>query len=191
MKPFKLLITLSLATMAILLMVGVVVAAPAGVTSARVAYTNEAPEPPLTDTLPTTHPVGIFIAIYFNIPYSQVMELHAAGFGFGTIARAYLTALESNWTLSPEQILEMRQTGTGWGEIKKDYGIRPGQNGLGIIMRSKPITPTVTLNPPDQGNKDKDKDKGNCPGNSCNAPGQNKPEKDKAPKPDVTKGPKK
>ena len=63
------------------------------------------------------------------------MELHESGFGFGTIARAYLTAQQSNGALTPEQILAMRQAGMGWGQIKKEYGIHPGGNGLGTIMR--------------------------------------------------------
>lgn len=187
MKTFKLFTTLGLALIAIVLMAGVVGAAPAESVAAAPVYNIEGPEPPLTDTLPTTHPVGIVIAIYFNLPYTEVMQLHDEGFGFGSIARAYLTALYSDGALTPEQILAMREDGMGWGQIKKDYGINPGQNGLGVIMRSKPAAPAVTVEPP-QNNGNGQGQNQNCPGNSCNAPGQNKPEK--PPKPDKAKPPK-
>jgi hypothetical protein len=189
MKLYRLLITLGLASVAILLMAGVVSAAPAasaGVASAPV-YEVLGPEPPLTDTLPTTHPVAIVIAAYFNLPYTQVMALHDDGFGFGTIARAYLTALHSNGVLTPEQVLALRLDGTGWGQIKKDYGVAPGQNGLGVIMRKSPVAPVVAPEPPQNQTEKQDKNK-DCAGNSCGAPGKNKPEK--APKPEITRGPK-
>jgi hypothetical protein len=138
----------------------------------------------LTDTLPTTHPVGIAIAVYFNIPYTQVVALHDGGLGFGTIARAYLTAYASNGALTPEQVLALRQAGVGWGEIKKDYGVHPGGNGLGSIMGQKPdADAAATIAPPKKG---QGQGGANCPGNSCNAPGQQKP-----PKVKPTKTPKK
>ncbi len=171
MRTWKFGVAVLLAALAVLLMTSVVVAAPAAASGVQANQVYD--DPPgsiLTDTLPTTHPVGLIIAIYFNIPYTQVMALHAEGFGFGTIARAYLTAYVSNGALTPEQVLALRQAGVGWGEIKKDYGVHPGGNGLGSIMNDKRQGP----------------DKSNCPGNSCNAPGQQKP-----PKVKPTKAPKK
>ncbi len=183
MKPWRLALAVAMAAFAVMLLTSIVAAAP---TSTSGVQTNQVFDSPiLTGTMPMTHPVGIMIAMYFNIPYTQVMTLHNEGWGFGEIARAYLTALHSNGVLTPEQVLALRQDGIGWGQIKKEFGINPGQNGLGVIMRSKPITPTVTLEPPTNNNQGKDN---NCPGNSCNAPGQNKP--DNGPKFDMPKGPK-
>ena len=104
------------------------------------------------------------------------MTLHDEGLGFGEIARAYVTAYASNGVLTPEQVLDMRLAGVGWGQIKKDYGIHPGGKGLGSIMGNKP-TPEPTTSAP--GVKPSNNGQGGCPGNSCNAPGQQKPPKDR------------
>lgn len=183
MKAWKLFSAVILAGVAVFMMTSMVVAAPA---SANGVQTNRVYDDPLdsvlTDTLPMTHPVAAIIAMYFNIPYTQVIALHNAGFGYGTIARAYLTAQQSNGALTPEQILAMRQAGTGWGQIKKEYGIHPGGNGLGTVVR-KHGTPQPAAQPPsvlpDGGKKNKEEKAGSpgpaaCPGNSCNAPGHTK-----------------
>jgi hypothetical protein len=173
MKAWKLLMAVVVAAGALLLMSSLVFAAPAPTGSLPVHQVYDDPEPVLSDTLPTTHPVGIVIAVYFNIPYTQVMQLHDEGFGFGEIARVYLTAQALDGALTPEQILAMRQDGIGWGQIKQEYGVHPGGNGLGAIKGNKP---EITAPPAGNG------DPGDCPGNSCNAPGQQKPAKDKPPK---------
>ena len=184
MKTWKLFLAVALAAVALLVMTSIVFAAPASAGSAPVNRVYDDPDPVLTDTLPTTHPVGSLIALFLNIPYTQVMELHNEGWGFGEIARVYLTAMASGGALTPEDLLAMRQEGVGWGQIKKDYGIHPGGNGLGAIMGNKPES---SVEPP--GHDD-------CPGNSCNAPGQqkppkeDKPPKDKPPKDKPTKTPK-
>ena len=182
MKTWKLFLAVALAVVAVFLKTSIVVAAPASTGSVQIDRVYDDPEPVLSDTLPTTHPVGIVIALYFNIPYTQVMELHDEGLGFGVIARAYLTALVSDGALTPEQVLDMVQAGVGWGQIKQEYGIHPGGNGLGSIKGNKPQSEPDTSAPGVQpGNNGPD-----CPGNSCNAPGQQKPPKDKP-----TKTPKK
>ncbi len=176
MKTWKLFLAVALAVVAVLLISSVVLAAPAATGSAPINRVNDDPEPILTDTLPTTHPVGIIIALYFNIPYTQVMTLHDEGFGFGEIARVYLTAYATDGALTPEQVLDMRLAGVGWGQIKKDYGVHPGGKGLGAIMGNKPTPEPTTAAP---GVKPGNNGSGGCPGNSCNAPGQQKPPKDK------------
>jgi hypothetical protein len=185
MKTWRMVAAVMIATSAVLLMTSIVVAAPAAANGVQTNQVyDDPPESILTDTLPTTHPVGSMIALFFDIPYTQVIALHDEGFGFGTIARAYLTAAASDGALTPEQVLALRQAGVGWGEIKKDYGVHPGGNGLGSIMSKKNADDdTPTIAPPKKG-----QGSGNstCPGNSCNAPGQQKP-----PKPKPTKVPKK
>jgi hypothetical protein len=184
-KTWRLLLAVALAAVAVLLMTSIVVAASASTGGVQTNRVYDDPDPILTDTLPTTHPVGIMIAVYFNIPYTQVMALHDEGFGFGTIARAYLTAYASDGALTPEQVLAMRQAGVGWGQIKRDYGVHPGGNGLGSIMGNKHATPQPepTTPSPEVGSG---KHGSSCPGNSCNAPGQQK-----LPKVKPTKAPKK
>ncbi len=183
MKTWKVFLAIALAVVAVLLMTSMVVAAPASTGSAQTRQADDTPDLILTDTLPTTHPVGIVIAVFFHIPYTQVMTLHDEGFGFGVIARAYLTAYASNGALTPDQVLALRQDGVGWGQIKKEYGVHPGGNGLGSIMGKKPVTPEPSAAPPQVGPGNKGS---NCPGNSCNAPGQQNPPKGKP-----TKAPKK
>ena len=186
MKPWRIIFVLFVSSLAICLLAGVVAAAPGTVDVVNSVRSSD-DALALTDTLPLTHPVASLIALYFNIPYTHVLELHESGFGFGTIARAYLTAQQSNGVLTPEQLLAMRQAGTGWGQIKKEYGIHPGGNGLGTIVREHG-TPQPAAQPPDgppddsKQNKEKGKvDQGGnsgpapCPGNSCNAPGKTKP----------------
>lgn len=162
MKMWKLFVAVALAGVAVLLVMSLGVAAPVSASGAQIDRVTDDPlESVVSDTLPMTHPVGILIALYFNIPYTHVVELHEAGFGFGTIARAYLTAYQSKGILTPEQILAMRQAGTGWGQIKKEDGIHPGGNGLGTIVRQhgtpQPAAPQPPNAPPagnEQGKKD-------------------------------------
>lgn len=137
-----------------------------------------------TSTVPHTHPVALAISLYFHLPYTEVIALHDSGVGFGVIARAYLTAKVSNGVLSPTQVLEMFQSGQGWGQIKKQYGVHPGGNGLGSIMSGKaaPLpaetpAPMPNLKPKEQPAASSPGNPATCPGNSCNAPGHNKPDK--------------
>ncbi len=183
MKTWRLFLAIALAVVAVLLMTSIVVAAPVSTGGATTGQADDTPDLILTDTLPTTHPVGIAIAMFFHIPYTQVVALHDEGFGFGVIARAYLTALASHGLLTPDQVLGLRQDGVGWGQIKKEYGVPPGGNGLGSIMGKKPVTPEPAAASPgvESGNNSP-----GCPGNSCNAPGQQNPPKGKP-----TKAPKK
>ncbi len=177
MKSWRLLLAVALAVAAVLLMAGLVAAAPPSTTGIQTGQVFDSPI--LTDTTHMTHPVGLAIALYFNIPYAQVMSLRAQGFGFGAIARAYLTARASNGMLTPEQALALRQAGVGWGQIKKNYGVHPGGNGLGSIMSQKSNTSQRepdNLAPPEA---KPNKNASSCPGNSCSAPGQQKPHKGK------------
>jgi hypothetical protein len=179
MKPWRLLLAVALAAAAVLLMTSLVVAAPASTPEVRTSRVPDDPDPILTGTLPTTHPVGIAIARYFNISYTQVMSWHAQGFGFGAIARAYLTALASNGALTPEQVLAQRQAGVGWGQIKRDYGVPPGGKGLGTIMSNKHDAPQPEPAAPASPKVKPGKNASGCPGNSCAAPGLQKPPKGK------------
>ena len=179
MKPWRLPLAVALAALAVLLMAGLVAAAPTSTSGIQTDQVFDSPI--LTDTVPIvtgtvqmTHPVGIAIALFFNIPYTQVMSLRAQGFGFGTIARAYLTADASNGTLTPEQVLALRQAGVGWGQIKQTYGVPPGGHGLGSIMRNKSDAPRLGSNASAPPEVQPDKHASGCPGNSCNAPGLQK-----------------
>lgn len=184
MRRIKITLALGLALLLTGLMVSAV-SASSGEASAAVLDRAAAPTitPTITSTWAITHPVGNAIALYFGIPYTEVMALHAGGLGFGEIGRVYLTAQALSGTLTFSQVLELRESGMGWGQFMQQYGVHPGGKGLGVIMsgRDKPqpgtgnggkikAPPFANGQPPTPGNP-------SCPGNSCNAPGQNKPGK--------------
>ena len=169
MKTWKLFLAIAVAVVAVLLVTGMVIAAPGSTTGAQTSLVFDSPI--LTGTMPMTHPVGSAIALFFNIPYTQVMALHDEGFGFGTIARAYLTALASGGVLSPTQLLEMRQAGVGWGQIMHEFGVHPGGNGLGSIMGHKHDSPPPEPSLVAPAEMNLGTNGSSCPGNSCNAPG--------------------
>ena len=158
--------------------VGLVLAAPA-TSDVGAAAMNEAvgvvtPTTMITPSLPFTraHPVALAISQFFSIPYTSVTTLHDSGMGFGVIARAYMTAKASNGQLTPDQVLQLRESGVGWGQIMHQYGVHPGGKGLGPIMSghansAEPSPGNTPSNP--GGNRPQ-----SCPGNSCNAPGHNK-----------------
>ena len=186
MKKLRFLGAIVLAGAALFLMTSIVAAAPA-TDAVRADRANSDPvyTGTVTNTVAMTQPVAAAIAAYFHISYTEVISLHESGFGFGVIARAYLTALHSNGVLSPTDLLDMFQSGMGWGQIMKEYGVHPGGNGLGTIMRSHGVPVAVVppvMSPPDtqsgKSNNGQSKDASSapssCPGNSCNAPGHNK-----------------
>ncbi len=183
MTKWKLLSVMLLTGVALLVMTGLVAAAPAARNVEPLDRVND--DPIVTGTVPVTQPVAAAIASFFNISYTEVISLHEAGYGFGVIARAYLTALHSNGVLSPTQLLDMFRSGMGWGQIMKTYGVHPGGNGLGTIMRlhGAPVTKALPGMPPDiqpgkRNNRPDQEDSvpaaQTCPGNSCNAPGHTK-----------------
>src|SRR5512140_2239598 len=111
MKIAKLAAVIVLAFVLTAVVVGAVAAAPAGSNrtlklaasikllddpSPTVTGTVEPPEPAetpeLTTTAPVTQPVAMMLSLFFNVPYTQVMQWHTEGLGFGVIARAYFIA---------------------------------------------------------------------------------------------------
>ena len=107
--------------------------------------------------------------------------MHQSGLGFGEIARVYMMAQSSGKTVA--ELLAMRESGMGWGQIMKELGFKPGGKNLGAIMSGHGVKDKE----PHSGKPDdKDKDKGNpddkpdksdrpeCPGQSCDAHGKSK-----------------
>ncbi|HXF68798.1 MAG TPA: hypothetical protein VNK89_03240 [Thermoflexus sp.] len=112
------------------------------------------PTPTLTPTVPLTrvHPVALAIARWISQTFSQagitatisvtdLMALHAQGFGYGEIARALQLVLASQTDEDPSNDLSLEQALTlgrqiGWGQAYRLYNLHPGGRGLGSIMRS-------------------------------------------------------
>jgi hypothetical protein len=59
--------------------------------------------------------VAADIAKAYNVPVSQITQLHASRWGYGEIEMMYALAKASGKT--PAEIQAMRQSGLGWGEI--------------------------------------------------------------------------
>jgi len=110
------------------------------------------PTPTLTPTVPVTriHPVALagWISQTFptfgltpTISVTDLMGLHAQGFGYGEIARALQLVLASQSDADPTNDLSLEQAlqlgrQVGWGQAYRAYGLHPGGRGLGAIMRS-------------------------------------------------------
>jgi hypothetical protein len=94
-----------------------------------VTPTVEPPSPTVTPTTTTTHPVASALAKYFDVPYSEIETLHQEGYGFGVIAKAYFAAQKLD--ITPTELLDKFDSGMGWGQIMKEYGLHPGQAGRG------------------------------------------------------------
>jgi hypothetical protein len=97
------------------------------------------PTPTVTIT-PTLTPVGLALESFFGVPYDEIMAWHEAGIGFGNIAQAYLLAdaLEDEG-LTVDHILDEQLSDTGWGQIMKALGLKPGRKGnnLGKVMSGR------------------------------------------------------
>lgn len=64
------------------------------------------------------HPTGDTLADRFEVSYEDIMSWACGGYGFGEIKQAYM--LNQNGVYETvEEIFALRESGMGWGEIKK------------------------------------------------------------------------
>jgi hypothetical protein len=190
MKLTKLATIVALSSALTIVIVGAVSAAPADSKQATAANTSAryaisatadlADTGDLSGTHSMTNPVALNISIFFSGTYGDVIGLHTEGFGFGEIARAYFIAKLSNGSITPQQVLDLKAGGLGWGEIMKQYGFKPGKgNNLGAIMSSVSHSSNQhsgqsnsSIRPAGSSNGQAGNSNGH--GNSSSAPGQNK-----------------
>ena len=95
------------------------------------------------------HPVALALAEEFayaydddaDYAYSVIADWHCSGKGFGEIARALLIAEkfkgEEGETVTPEEVMAMRDEGMGWGQIKKEFGVNPSDLAPGRVISGK------------------------------------------------------
>ena len=62
-------------------------------------------------------PKGQKLAELYGVPYEEIMGWFCQGFGFGEIDLAYSLSVQTGTPVA--QIFAMKQSGLGWGEIKK------------------------------------------------------------------------
>lgn len=86
------------------------------------------PTPAATETGCTganPHPQGQELAERYGVPYEEIMGWFCQNFGFGEIDLAYSLSLETGVPVT--EIFALRQSGMGWGEIKKQLVGNPGK----------------------------------------------------------------
>jgi len=66
------------------------------------------------------HPQGVKLAQQFGVSYEAIMNWYCQGFSFGDIKQAY--GLSQDYNTPVADIFEMRASGMGWGQIKKELG---------------------------------------------------------------------
>jgi hypothetical protein len=119
------------------------------------------------------HPVAANIAATYQVGYGEVIGYFCDGYGFGEIMLAYVTGEFAG--TPPTDLLDMKGKGHAWGRIWKELGLIGNERDGSAAPsqgRGKPDwagKPDHANGPPNttQGN-----DNQNCPGNSCNNPGQ-------------------
>ncbi len=69
----------------------------------------------------------------FGITFEEVALLRAQGYGVGEIARVYLLSAAAG--VPPQEIIDKRNSGTGWGHIMRDYpNVHPSELAPGFII---------------------------------------------------------
>lgn len=83
------------------------------------------------------HPVGMRLAEAFDVPYGQIMDWHCDGFGFGEIARALILGELNEEGVTAQDVLDMKDSGLGWGQIKKEFDVHPSELAPGQVKKGK------------------------------------------------------
>jgi hypothetical protein len=111
MKPWRLLLAVALATVAVLLLTSFVVAAPASTTAVQTNQVYDDPDPIMTGTVQMTHPVGIVIAVYsISLTRSDGLQIRALA---SATLRRLSPAAASQGVLTPTQVMAARRHGLG------------------------------------------------------------------------------
>ncbi|MBN1565728.1 MAG: hypothetical protein JXA10_17930 [Anaerolineae bacterium] len=111
------------------------------------------------------HPVLLTYADSFDVSYDELLDAHCnGGYGLGEIARALNLAAQDGVDASWLDILAMRDT-MGWGDILKEFDVDPSALAPGQI---------ISKNNKNKNQGDDTDGDDSAPGNSGNAPGQNK-----------------
>ncbi|MEJ5313825.1 MULTISPECIES: DUF5666 domain-containing protein [Anaerolinea] len=88
------------------------------------------------------HPEGLRLAERYGVPYEEIMGWFCRGYGFGEIDLAYEMSVQSGMPVT--DIFAMRESGMGWGNIKKAVEVTATPE-----VRGKPEkTPKPKITPP-------------------------------------------
>ncbi len=79
------------------------------------------------------HPVLEILSEAFEVPYEDLEALRDDRYGIGEIARAYLLAEAAG--VDVQEIIDLRNSGLGWGQIKKEYpDVHPSDLAPGSVI---------------------------------------------------------
>ena len=81
------------------------------------------------------NPVAAYLAGLTGYTYEELVTLQKDGNGLGNIGRAYLFSLATGISLE-EALTQAKEM--GWGNLYKEYGLKPGGNGLGSLITKGP-----------------------------------------------------
>jgi hypothetical protein len=104
---------------------------PEATVEATPELTPEATEEPITCGNPN-HPVATAIAEEFDVSVEVVIGMHCSGFGFGAITRAFLLAEATGG--DAQSYLDLKASGTGWGQIMREAGVHPSDLAPGHVI---------------------------------------------------------
>ena len=89
---------------------------------------EEKPDEEDTGNIKPEHPVAKWLADRFSLDYSELMAMHEAGIGWGTLIKAYhLAQVYPNKVVDGMDLVDRRLEGEGWGNITREMGIHPGR----------------------------------------------------------------
>jgi hypothetical protein len=112
------------------------------------------------------HPVLTAFSDTFKVDYEDLAAYHCDGVGLGEIGRALMLAEAAG--ADYEGILKDRADGMGWGAIKKEYDIKPGDLAPGRVISAYHHDSKDDGSDTPPGLEDKDKDN---PGHGGTPPG--------------------
>ena len=115
-----------------------------------------------------SHPVAMTLAEAFDMDYETIIGWHCDGYGFGEIGRALLLADQVEG-VTAEELLGSFAEGRGWGNILREFDVRPNELGLGRVISGR--YRHQEQNTETEQNQEGE-DEGFRPGNSGNAPGR-------------------
>jgi hypothetical protein len=105
--------------------------------------------PPTENEVTKQQPVAKLLAAFFDVEYSEVMDLHTEGFGFGEIAQALFLAEKLDDVSLAADILNAKKTGDysafeledgstpgNWGQFRNAV-LGHGKNNLGVVVSGK------------------------------------------------------
>lgn len=113
-----------------------------------IAPEQQLPPPPGTEVT-KEQPVAKLLAVFFDVEYGVVMDLHTEGFGFGEIAQAMFLAKKLEDVSLAADILNAKKTGDysafeledgstpgNWGQFRHAV-LGHGKNNLGVVVSGK------------------------------------------------------